>query len=217
MSDAEGEPLRPDPDYADDQTITARAVRGHRPSFEALVHRTARLVWSQIALRVGAVDRSLIDDLVQETYLRAWRNIHTLDSPARFRPWLIAIAQRVRLDEHKHRSRRKRQGPSSNTEPDDSPAPTVASSPEQQATLNEEKSRAIEAMQALPDQYRDVLALRYLSDADTSEIARQLALTTGSVRGLLHRGLELLRDQLREPSPITPRPTPAAMSAGGVL
>lgn len=195
----------------EDRDLVTRAMRAHRPSFDALVHRTARLVWSQIALHLHN-DRPLIDDLVQETFLRAWRHIHTLDSPDRFRPWLIAIAQRVRLDEHKRKTRVKRSSPAPSTnEPDESPAPTLAFSPEAQATLNEEKQRAIEAMHALPEQYRDVLALRYLGGAGTEEIARQLALTPGSVRGLLHRGLELLRQQL---SP-QPRPAAPSIAAGG--
>ena len=59
----------------------------------------------------------------------------------------------------------------------------------------------IEAGDWMPDEYRQVLMLRYLAGADYETIARQLALTNGSLRGLLHRGLAMLRSQMEQSNP----------------
>jgi RNA polymerase sigma-70 factor (ECF subfamily) len=62
----------------------------------------------------------------------------------------------------------------------------------------EERERALAAVRELPEEYRQVVMLRYLGGADYETIARQLALSNGSLRGLLHRGMELLRSRLSE-------------------
>lgn len=59
------------------------------------------------------------------------------------------------------------------------------------------------SLQALPEEYRQPLTLRYIGGADYDTISRQLGLTNGSLRGLLNRGIARLRDQMRsrEPAP----------------
>jgi len=56
----------------------------------------------------------------------------------------------------------------------------------------------LDALRGLPESYRQALSLRYLAGADYETIARQLALSNGSLRGLLHRGLDLLRKRMTE-------------------
>ena len=72
------------------------------------------------------------------------------------------------------------------------PHPTPAES----AQTSEERQRALSILRSLPREYQQVLMLRYLAGADYDTIARQLALTNGSLRGLLHRGLAMLRKQI---------------------
>ena len=51
-------------------------------------------------------------------------------------------------------------------------------------------------LKELPQEYRDVLSLRYLAGADYETIARQLAISNGSLRGLLSRGMKMLREKM---------------------
>jgi RNA polymerase sigma-70 factor (ECF subfamily) len=76
--------------------------------------------------------------------------------------------------------------------------PDAAPPPDDAAARHEQRQRALSVLRSLPEEYRQVLTLRYLAGADYEQIARQLALTNGSLRGLLHRGLAMLRNQLRE-------------------
>jgi RNA polymerase sigma-70 factor (ECF subfamily) len=68
----------------------------------------------------------------------------------------------------------------------------------EQLQRDEQRQQALTALRQLPEEYRQVLTLRYLGGADYDTIARQLALTNGSLRGLLHRGLALLRTRLAD-------------------
>ncbi len=180
-------------DSVDDDLVRI-AVAGHRGAFDRLIERTSRLVWSHLILRTR--DRSLVEDLTQETFLRAWRSIGDLKTPETFRAWLIKIAENVRLDEIKRRTRSKRGDPVA-IESSDEP---IASglSPDERAGESELTRRALAAMNELPEQYQQVLSLRYLGGADYEQMSHQLSLTNGSLRGLLHRGLELLREKLQE-------------------
>ena len=65
--------------------------------------------------------------------------------------------------------------------------------PAQSAESDEQRRRALSVLRDLPPAYREVLSLRYLAGADYDQIARQLALSNGSLRGLLHRGLAMMR------------------------
>ena len=77
-------------------------------------------------------------------------------------------------------------------------APDPRSSPADDAALTEERSRVMRMLETLPQEYRLPLTLRYITAADYETIGRQLSLSNGSLRGLLSRGLKLLREQMRE-------------------
>jgi len=177
----------------DETALASRCRTGDRAAFEQLVRLTARGLHAMVYLQTG--DHLLAEDITQETYLRAWRSILTLTDPSKFRGWLYAIASKTVVSNARWHKRRKRAGATA----DDlamllvsDPAPP----PDELASDQEQRTAALEALRALPAQYRQVLALRYLAGADYQSMARQLSLSNGSLRGLLSRGLSLLRQRL---------------------
>lgn len=181
-----------------DDLLVQDARRGQRPAFEQLVRRTARLVYARIYL--DTMDSHLSEDLVQETYLIAWKRIGNLEDLKSFRPWLLKIADSVVIDASRRATRRKRSGGSA--KPRAAEVERVVDSqgalPDETASAHEQRRRVLEALRDLPEEYRHPLMLRYLSGADYDTIGKQLALTNGSLRGLLSRGLKLLRERLGE-------------------
>jgi RNA polymerase sigma-70 factor, ECF subfamily len=173
-----------------DDGLVERSRRGDRGSFEQIVRQTARLVYARLILDVP--DRHHAEDLTQEVYLIAWRSIRSLQNPAALRSWLLAIAASVAADDARRIGRKKRRRPEMEFTAD------VSSDPADAAESNDEQERALEALRSLPREYREPLTLRYLSGADYQTISRQLALSNGALRGLLHRGLALLRKRLTE-------------------
>jgi RNA polymerase sigma-70 factor (ECF subfamily) len=182
-----------------DQVLVEQSRRGDRRAFDEIVRRTAKWIYARLYLETGNPD--LAEDLAQETFLLAWRCIGKLSSGASIRGWLASIANRVVIDSARRRTRKKRGGflrlaRLGDADSDSSGARDKGLSPSESAERREQATQILHALRQLPEEYRQVLALRYLAGADYDTIARQLALSNGSLRGLLARGLAMLRQNV---------------------
>ena len=172
-----------------DRELAARAIRGDASAFEELVRRATRMVFARCVLETGDPQRA--EDLTQETFLAAWRSIRSLKDPGGFRAWLLRIAQNACIDARRHDSRLKR-GPVIAT-----PVNEAAPAAEDPLARVESRDRALAILRSLPEDYRLPLTLRYLGGADFESIRLQMGISPGSLRGLLNRGLQLLRVELK--------------------
>ena len=176
-----------------DQSLALRSRSGDRGAFEILVRRTGRVVFARLYLDTGNPHEA--EDLTQETFLVACRNIHRLEDPGAFRSWILSIARTVHLDAIKRNGRKKRGSPAQthamHEMPDGSPGPP------EHMEQTEQRQNVIAALRQLPEDYQRPLSLRYLAGSDYQTISRELGLTNGSLRGLLHRGLEMLREKMK--------------------
>jgi RNA polymerase sigma-70 factor (ECF subfamily) len=176
-----------------DTALVRRARAGDRAAFEELVRRTSRLVYARLYLDTGDAHRA--EDLVQDTFLRAFRALPRLADLDNFRPWLLAIAHAALIDAARHDARRKRAAPPRSDTPL-SAVPGGGPPPDEEAARAELRRRVLAVLRSLPEDYRLPLTLRYFTGADAEAIGAQLGLSNGALRGLLHRGLKMLRDRL---------------------
>ena len=190
--------------------LVARAQKGDRAAFDKIVHHTARLVYAQIVASVR--DRQKAEDLSQETFVAAWKALPSLQSEkaAGTLAWLLTLARNKVLDALKSDARIKRggvvptppsAGPVTNAKPTRASAPLeglpdAGPSPQQSAEHAEARNHALRLLEELPEEYRRPLALRYLAGADYDTIRRTLGLSDGALRGLLNRGMALLRERM---------------------
>jgi RNA polymerase sigma-70 factor (ECF subfamily) len=177
-----------------EEALVQSARGGDRAAFEELVRRTSRLVFARLYLETGDTHRA--EDLAQETFLSAFRSVRTLAKAAGFRPWLLKIAQNVALDAARHDLRRKRAGPPRLPGEALEGVAGRTAGPAEQLERAELRDQVLAALRSLPEEYRLPLTLRYIAGADYDTICEQMGLTNGSLRGLLHRGLKLLRARL---------------------
>jgi RNA polymerase sigma-70 factor (ECF subfamily) len=173
--------------------LVRRAINGERAAFEEMVRRTSGLVYARLYLECG--DRHGAEDLLQETLLVAFRSLRQLLDPRQFRSWLLTIAQNVAIDAARHERRLKRSGPLAPSAALSS-VPGSTPPPDAQMERNEQRQKVLAILRSLPEEYRLPLTLRYIGGADYETIGMQLGLSNGSLRGLLHRGLKLLRAQI---------------------
>ena len=172
-------------------TLVTRAQKGDRGAFERLVQATARLVYAQIA--AGVRDRQKAEDLTQETFVLAWKGIGGVAAPEGIVGWLLTLARNRMRDAAKFEARKKRAGP---TGGDTASVADDAPGPGETAELSEARGRALAVLEELPEEYRRVLAMRYLGGADYEQIRRALGLTDGALRGLLNRGMAMMRERM---------------------
>jgi RNA polymerase sigma-70 factor (ECF subfamily) len=168
---------------------------GDRKAFEQLVRRTARLVFARLYLETRRSREA--EDLVQETFLTAWRSIRQVTDPAGFRTWLLAIAKTVAIDAARHDGRKKRSGVRISGEVLDR-MPSTSAGPLEAVTAEESRQAVLKLLAEMPEEYRMPLMLRYLHDFDYDTIGQQLGLTNGSLRGMLNRGMTMLRQRAAE-------------------
>ena len=161
--------------------LVGKAAAGDAGSFEELVRRHARLVWATVSGMIR--DPSWTEDLVQETFLRAWKSMGQINEPAAFRSWLLSIARRL-VFRHTEMTGR-------------SPLPKDPTT-EEPKDMDEETTRVEvqSAIQRLPDRYRLPVTLRYLNDMEYARISQELEVSNGALRGMLNRGVKILKKEL---------------------
>jgi RNA polymerase sigma-70 factor, ECF subfamily len=164
---------------ADPRASITQLFESMRPDLVRFAHWLAR-------------DRSLAEDIVQESLLRAWRSRDSLKDRAAARAWLLTIVRR----EHARLYERKRLELVSLDEALESQAPAKATDPEGDLfTLRN-------AIMKLPIEYREPLLLQVVGGFSTDEIARELALSSTAVLTRLFRA----RNKLRASCGMSPAP-----------
>ncbi len=169
-----------------EETLVRSAQRGDRAAFEELVRRTSRLVFARLYLETGNSHRA--EDLLQDTLLTAYRSLARFKEPGKIPAGLFRFAQNTAIDAARAEHRQKRLP----TARPSSPVPR----PEENIEREELRQQVLAVLRSLPDEYRLALTMRYLAGADYETIQAEMGLTNGSLRGLLHRGLKLLRAEM---------------------
>lgn len=158
-------------------------------SWVAAARRGERAAWSRLhghyapavhAVAMARGNPQHADDVVQETFTRALERLGQLREDAAFSSWLFAIARNLATSGLR-RQRRFTLLPKVLLF---HPRPTA------------EARQAIEAIQALPEAYRELMMMRLVEGMTGPEIAQRTDRTPGSVRVSLHRGMKLLRERM---------------------
>ena len=145
-----------------------------RASFEVQYQKYSGYVH---AILIARLPPAQVEDVLQEVFLDAWRKIHQLQDDSSFCSWVAAIARNKANDFHRKRK------------PEQALTDTHATNPNPPDPI-------LQALQLLPDTYRETLALRFVQGLTGPEIAALTGLTHGSVRVNLTRGLAMLREIL---------------------
>ncbi|HXD96737.1 MAG TPA: RNA polymerase sigma factor [Candidatus Acidoferrum sp.] len=183
----------PTPD-ADDRRaeleLARRARDGDPAAFDELVERFHRPVYRFCWRLLRSSDA---EDLVQDTFVRAFVHFERFDPERAVLPWLIAIARRLCLD----LLRRRKVMARVETLPVTGPS---ARGPEGEASLREQLSRLERALDDLEEGPRVAIVLFHIEEMSYRDIAAALEVPMGTVMTWLHRGRAQLRRALESPS-----------------
>lgn len=177
------------PPNTDSDELVALARDGDVRAFSRLMEEQQPLLMGQALAFCGEVQRA--QDLVQETMIAAWKNLHRFDGSCRFFTWLYVILLRQHRRALGWFARRL-------------PLPTADQiifaaqlqpvTPHDGDATDAAESELLRAMvAALPARHREVIRLRFYAEASEAEMAAALGISQGTVKSRLHHALEKLR------------------------
>ena len=172
------------PDKGDVASLVAAAREGDRGAFGALYQRYARMVHGILLGRVPVAD---VEDLVQDVFVRAMRQVHTLRDVNCFGGWLATVARNRANDYHRR---------SVELVEFTEDAPNQGPEKRRGSGSEDDGAAILGLIRGLPEAYRETLIMRLVEGMTGPEIAERTGLTAGSVRVNLHRGMQMLREKL---------------------
>lgn len=185
-----------DPDIAQ---LIRDAILGDQMAYAEIVHRFRGQIFTLILRMVRQKDEA--EDLTQETFIKAFKALPSFNAEYAFSTWLYKIAVNNCID-HFRKKRLK-------TFPLDNPIqvkdkelqrefPDDDSTPETGIMENERQMQIQDAIDSLPEKYRQVILLRHAHDKSYEEIAEELHIPIGTVKVRIFRAREMLKKKLKE-------------------
>lgn len=181
-----------------DRVFVERALDGDQGAYQALVEKYERALYYHVRKMVRR--RAVVEDLVQESFIKAFQALDSYSSKYAFSTWLYKIATNHTID---HLRKKKL-----NTRSIDEPVrtkegemeyqvPDVTYRPDKHVVEDQRKELIQEAIDSLPPKYYRVIVLRHQQEKSYQDIADQLGLPLGTVKAHIFRARELLNKYLR--------------------
>ncbi len=185
-----------------DEDLMAQFQAGVVEAFNILVERfSERLMYF---LNGYVKDAKFCEDLVQETFIRVYRNRHAYQRIAKFSTWIYTIAGNLARSEYRKRKRRNLVSIHSvNREESEyeMELPDESFMPDKDTDGTIQRQHIQRALNNLPSQYREVVVLRDIQQLRYDEIAEITGLPLGTVKSRINRGRARLHVMLHDVYP----------------
>jgi RNA polymerase sigma-70 factor (ECF subfamily) len=189
---------------ASDEVLMVRYQRGDREAFALLVKRYNKPVFNFVLRQLHAP--ALCEDVTQEVFMRLVQNAQEFKHEARFSTWLYAIARNLCIDQLRRLQHRRH--PSldqpvaadgeGRTLGDAVATEHHSASAERSAVSSEVQASILKAVEALPDEQREVFLLREIADLPFKDIADITGASENTVKSRMRYALDRLKQALSE-------------------
>ena len=181
-----------------EKELVDRAVQGDQMAFRALYQIHERAVRGRVS---GYFQwKADVDDVVSESFQKAFSALGSFDVSREFRPWLLTIATRTALDHLSsiQREDEKKEGilHKTSSESGDSVVPLTDYTPEEEIINDEVHQRLMQYIDELPSLYKDVMIKYMIEELEYEEIAKELDLELNTVRTRIRRGKQHLAQMM---------------------
>jgi RNA polymerase sigma-70 factor (ECF subfamily) len=187
-------------DATDRAAVLSRARGGDEEAFRTLVEEHSRRVF-HLAFRMTGNEQDA-EDVVQESFLRAYRQLSRFEARANFGTWLYRIVANCAVDALRTRQSRRAHMSEPLGEPESASLPTVAAGPERLAESAEIERCVAAALNELTPTERAAFTLRHYEGRSIDEICTTLNLGTSAAKHSVFRAVKKLRSAL-EPLRLT--------------
>src|SRR6266705_5673595 len=179
------------PDSSDSELVT-QSLAGNRDAFGWIVARYQSLLCSLAYSATGSLTQS--EDLAQETFVTAWKQLADLREPEKLRSWLCRISRNLTYDALRRQGREPIHKAEPLEEIQESPAPETL--PSDYTISREEEAILWRSIERIPESYREPLVLYYREHQSVENVATALDLSEDAVKQRLSRGRKLLHEQV---------------------
>jgi RNA polymerase sigma-70 factor (ECF subfamily) len=173
-----------------DGQLVLQTLAGRNSAYEELVRRWSAPVLAFCHAKVRSAHAA--EDLAQEALLRGYRSLSTLQDPEKFGCWLHGIALRTCLDWLKRKENQQVNLAAMNehnlTAPEELPL--------ERLTRQEQLRALVAEVEALPEEFREVIMLYYYQDVTYQQIADVLGVSAATVNARLTKARKLLRERM---------------------
>src|SRR6266849_9874616 len=177
-------------DSSDFELVT-QSLAGNRDAFGWIVARYQSLLCSLAYSATGSLSQS--EDLAQETFVTAWKQLADLREREKLRSWLCRISRNLTYDELRRQGREPLHKAELLEEVQESPAAEPL--PSDYTISREEEAILWRSIERIPESYREPLVLYYREHQSVENVAAALDLSEDAVKQRLSRGRKLLHEQ----------------------
>lgn len=182
-----------------DRLLVERALEGKEAAYQELMEKYRKALYHHISRMVK--DRQEVDDLVQETFIKAFSALDTYATQYAFSTWLYKIATNHAIDYMRKKKLqtfsidkpvRTKEGELEYEVPD------TTYRPDRHIVEDQRRQLIQEAIDSLPPKYHRVIVMRHQQEKSYEEIATELDLPLGTIKAHIFRARELLNKYLRD-------------------
>lgn len=175
-----------------DTELVTQSLTGNREAFGQIVGQYQSLICSLAYSATGSLTQS--EDLAQETFVIAWKQLRQLREPAKLRSWLCSIARSVISSATRRQTREPVHDAETLDIAHETPAPDPL--PSERAINREEEAILWRSLEQIPELYREPLILFYREHQSVESVAAELELSEDAVKQRLSRGRKLLTEEV---------------------
>lgn len=179
---------------ASDKDLIELVLGGDAVAFEHLFNRYRDSIF-QLYMQRTSGNTDDANDLLQETFVKVYLNLHRYNPDFTFGQWVYTIARNTFVDYI--RKRRDDLSIESGESSASISAPSVAPTPEESIINSQQRAELDRLLAQMPPRYKLLIELRFFKEYSYEEIAKELSLPLGTVKTQIHRARELLCNALR--------------------
>ncbi len=169
--------------------LVEKAQKGDADAFARIYDELVKPVYRYIYYRV---EESIAEDLTEDTFLKVWQNLKKYKKGKNpFSSWVFKIAHNLVVDYY-------RQNKTTEMIEETIVDTKLESNPHYQADLKLTQIRLRKVIRRLPDNYQEIIILKYINELDNKEIAHAVGKSEGAVRTIQFRALDRLKSLLSE-------------------
>ncbi len=175
-----------------DAELVALSIRGNAKAFQHLMERYLPAVYNHLYRMTH--NHELSEEMAQEAFVKAYRNLASFDGVRSFKPWILRIASNAAISALRKQSNVVSLDALEESGHAYEPVSRPFDEPDDQLDRKLTAETLLNAMQNLDEKYRAALLLRYQDELSYEEVAEALSLPLNTIRTRLRRGLEKLRE-----------------------